>query len=92
MRTTKDLQSTLSRAGPHDFLSIDAHLSAEEKRVRAEVRSFAEEKIRPNIKCWRRHKRRLQAADKTSRTTIRQACNMGKGAARWKVATRPVGR
>lgn len=40
------------RPGPHDFLDVDAHLSAEEKRVRAEVRSFVEERIRPNIKDW----------------------------------------
>src|SRR5215217_6719244 len=38
--------------GPHDFLNVDAHLSDEERRVRAEVRSFVEERIRPKIKDW----------------------------------------
>jgi glutaryl-CoA dehydrogenase len=40
------------RPGPHDFLNVDAHLSDEERKVRAEVRSFVEERIRPNIKDW----------------------------------------
>jgi glutaryl-CoA dehydrogenase len=53
MRTTKTLQrATSRRPGPHDFLNVDAHLSGEEMRVRAEVRSFVEERIRPNIKDW----------------------------------------
>jgi glutaryl-CoA dehydrogenase len=52
MRTTETLQSATNRPGPHDFLGVDAHLSGEEKRVRAEVRSFVEERIRPNIKDW----------------------------------------
>ncbi len=40
------------RPGPRDFLNVDAHLSDEERKVRAEVRSFVEERIRPNIKDW----------------------------------------
>jgi glutaryl-CoA dehydrogenase len=43
---------TPGRPGPHDFLNVDAHLSEEEKEVRAEVRSFVEERIRPNINDW----------------------------------------
>jgi glutaryl-CoA dehydrogenase len=52
MRTTKTLQSATSRPGPYDFLNVEAYLSAEEKRVREEVRTFVEERIRPNIKDW----------------------------------------
>jgi glutaryl-CoA dehydrogenase len=40
------------RPGPHDFLDVDAHLSEEEKEVRAGVRAFVEERIRPNINDW----------------------------------------
>jgi glutaryl-CoA dehydrogenase len=38
--------------GPHDFLSIDAHLSEGEKGLRAEVRAFVREKIEPHIREW----------------------------------------
>src|SRR5919107_1427256 len=40
------------RPGPHDFLNVDAHLSEEEKAVRAEARAFVEDRIRPNIRDW----------------------------------------
>jgi glutaryl-CoA dehydrogenase len=43
---------TPERPGPHDFLGIDAHLSEEERGIRAEVRSFVEKRIQPNIKDW----------------------------------------
>jgi glutaryl-CoA dehydrogenase len=35
-----------------DFLNIDAHLSDEEKGVRERVRSFVQERIKPNIERW----------------------------------------
>ncbi|CAN5792687.1 acyl-CoA dehydrogenase family protein [soil metagenome] len=35
-----------------DFLNIDAHLSDEEKGVREGVRSFVQERIKPNIEGW----------------------------------------
>jgi glutaryl-CoA dehydrogenase len=37
---------------PHDFLSIEDHLSDGEKGVRDEVRSFVRERIEPNIREW----------------------------------------
>ncbi|MDP8948440.1 MAG: acyl-CoA dehydrogenase family protein, partial [Actinomycetota bacterium] len=40
------------RPGPHDFLSIEAHLSEEELRTRADVRRFVRERIDPNIREW----------------------------------------
>ncbi len=40
------------RPSPHDFLSIEAHLSEEELRTRADVRRFVREKIEPNIREW----------------------------------------
>ena len=40
------------RPAPHDFLNVDAHLTEEEKDVRAAVRAFVEERIRPNINDW----------------------------------------
>src|ERR687886_1219796 len=40
------------RPGPHDFLSIEAHLSEEELRARVEVRRFVRERIDPNISEW----------------------------------------
>src|SRR3712207_6130703 len=40
------------RPRPHDFLDVDAHLSDEERGIRAEVRSFVGERIQPNIKGW----------------------------------------
>jgi glutaryl-CoA dehydrogenase len=43
---------TPERPDPHDFLNVDAHLSEEEKGIRIEVRSFVEERIRPNINDW----------------------------------------
>jgi glutaryl-CoA dehydrogenase len=43
---------TPGRPDPHDFLNVDAHLSEEEKAVRAGVRAFVEDRIRPNISDW----------------------------------------
>ena len=43
---------TPGRPDPHDFLNVDAHLSEEEKAVRAEARAFVEDRIRPNIRDW----------------------------------------
>ena len=43
---------TPGRPGPHDFLNLDAHLSDEERGIKDEIRSFVEERIRPNIKDW----------------------------------------
>ena len=40
------------RPGPHDFLSIEAHLSEEELRTREYVRRFVRERIDPNIREW----------------------------------------
>lgn len=40
------------RVRPHDFLNVDAHLSDEEREVRAGIRSFVEERIQPNIRDW----------------------------------------
>jgi glutaryl-CoA dehydrogenase len=37
---------------PRDFLDIGAHLSEEEKRIRDDIRSFAQERIEPNIREW----------------------------------------
>jgi glutaryl-CoA dehydrogenase len=38
--------------GAGDFLNIDAHLSEEEIGVRERVRSFVEQRVKPNIKGW----------------------------------------
>jgi glutaryl-CoA dehydrogenase len=43
---------TSGRPGAYDFLSIDAHLSGEEKGIREEVRSFVRQRIGPNIREW----------------------------------------
>jgi glutaryl-CoA dehydrogenase len=43
---------TSGRPGAHDFLNIDAHLSAEERGIGDEVRSFVRERIGPNIREW----------------------------------------
>src|SRR5215210_5519686 len=37
---------------PIDLLNIDAHLSEEERGVRERVRSFVQERIKPNIEGW----------------------------------------
>src|SRR5215207_6640694 len=50
--TTAQTNRGTRHPGPHDFLNVDAHLSDEERRVRAEVRSFVEERIQPNIREW----------------------------------------
>src|SRR5215213_10833214 len=50
--TTAQTNRGTRHPGPHDFLNVDAHLSDEERRVRAEVRVFVEERIRPKIKDW----------------------------------------
>ncbi|ABG04706.1 acyl-CoA dehydrogenase-like protein [Rubrobacter xylanophilus DSM 9941] len=45
--------ATAERAiDPRDFLELDALLSEEERAVRDRVRSFVEERVRPNIKGW----------------------------------------
>jgi hypothetical protein len=41
--TAGDGQRKPGRPGPHDFLNVDAHLSEEEKGIRAGVRSFVED-------------------------------------------------
>src|SRR5918911_3417340 len=41
-----------TRPDATDFLNIDAHLSEEERGVRERVRSFVQERIKPNIKEW----------------------------------------
>jgi glutaryl-CoA dehydrogenase len=40
------------RPDPHDFLNVDALLSKEERDIRSGIRSFVEERIRPNINDW----------------------------------------
>ena len=55
MRTTKTqpiARSATDSPGAHDFLNVDALLSEEEKGVRGRVRSFVEERIRPEINDW----------------------------------------
>ena len=47
-----DGQRRPERPSPHDFLNVDALLSEEEKGVRGRVRSFVEERIRPEINDW----------------------------------------
>ncbi|TCP56331.1 glutaryl-CoA dehydrogenase [Tamaricihabitans halophyticus] len=37
---------------PHDFLAVDAQLSAEERDVRDTVRKFANEELAPNVADW----------------------------------------
>src|SRR5215217_2056409 len=41
-----------TRPDASDFLNIDAHLSEEERGVRERVRSFVDQRIKPNIKGW----------------------------------------
>ncbi|HKH57720.1 MAG TPA: acyl-CoA dehydrogenase family protein, partial [Rubrobacter sp.] len=41
-----------ARPDPIDLLNIDAHLSEEEGGVREKVRSFVQERIKPNIEGW----------------------------------------
>jgi len=41
-----------TRPDATDFLNIDAHLSGEERDVRERVRSFVQERIKPNIEGW----------------------------------------
>jgi glutaryl-CoA dehydrogenase len=52
MATTAKQAEAPVHPGAGDFLNIDAHLSEEEIGVRERVRSFVEEKIKPNIKGW----------------------------------------
>lgn len=40
------------RPDPSDFLGLDVLLTAEERKVREEVRRFVNERIKPNIKEW----------------------------------------
>src|SRR5688572_2717359 len=48
---TKDAGSS-ARPDPIDLLNIDAHLSEAERGVRERVRSFVQERIKPNIEGW----------------------------------------
>jgi len=41
-----------TRPDASDFLNIDAHLSEEERGVRERVRSFVDQRIKPNIRGW----------------------------------------
>src|ERR687890_617238 len=41
-----------TRPDATDFLNIDANLSGEERAVRERVRSFVQERIKPNIEAW----------------------------------------
>ena len=41
-----------TRPEARDFLNIDANLSDEERGVRERIRSFVQERIKPNIKGW----------------------------------------
>ena len=51
-RREEDGRRVPERPGPHDFLGIEAHLSEEELRTRADVRRFVRERIEPNIREW----------------------------------------
>src|ERR671916_1040874 len=52
--------TTTTRAGsskpkspePRDFMNLDAQLSGEERATREEIRSFVEERIKPNVARW----------------------------------------
>ena len=52
--------TTTTRAGsskpkspePRDFMNLDAQLSDEERATREEIRSFVEERIKPNVARW----------------------------------------
>src|SRR5918996_2943176 len=48
---TKDAGSS-ARPDPIDLLNIDEHLSEEERSVREMVRSFVQERIKPNLREW----------------------------------------
>src|ERR671912_1277839 len=41
-----------ARSDPIDLLNIDAHLSEEERGIRERIRSFVQERIKPNIEGW----------------------------------------
>src|ERR671920_64663 len=41
-----------ARSDPIDLLNIDAHLSEEERDLRERIRSFVQERIKPNIEGW----------------------------------------
>src|ERR687894_2453595 len=47
-----DGQRRPGRPSPHDFLDLGALLSEEERGIRERVRSFVEQRIRPNINGW----------------------------------------
>jgi glutaryl-CoA dehydrogenase len=49
---TEDGPQAPERPGPHDFLNVDAHLSAKEKDIRNEIRTFVQVRIAPNIREW----------------------------------------
>ncbi len=47
-----DGQRRPERPSPHDFLDVEALLSEQERRIRDEVRSFVDRRIRPHINGW----------------------------------------
>ena len=53
MTTTTRAESSRPRSPePRDFMNIDALLSEEEIATREEIRSFVEERIKPNVAYW----------------------------------------
>ena len=53
MTTTTRAGSSRPRSPePHDFMNLDALLSEEEIATREEIRSFVEERIKPNVAYW----------------------------------------
>ncbi len=53
MTTTTRAESSRPRSPePRDFMNLDALLSEEEIATREEIRSFVEERIKPNVAQW----------------------------------------
>ena len=50
--TTRTRSSRPSSPEPRDFMNLDAQLSDEERATREEIRSFVEERIKPNVARW----------------------------------------
>jgi glutaryl-CoA dehydrogenase len=50
--TTRAESSKLKSPEPRDFMNLDALLSDEERATREEIRSFVEERIKPNVARW----------------------------------------
>jgi glutaryl-CoA dehydrogenase len=50
--TTRAGSSKLKSPEPRDFMNLDALLSDEERATREEIRSFVEERIKPNVARW----------------------------------------